>query len=139
MTETPDAEAVQLHKLVSTYLAIRTAMDEQEQLYEAVIKPMKEQYEVLSAAILDICNKHDADTIRTAVGTISRRITSRYWTSDWEALYKVVLDNEAPFLFEQRIHNSNMKQFLEEHPDAFPAGLQADRKYTISVRKPNAK
>lgn len=138
MTENTEEKAI-LHRLVSTYLRIRNAINEQEELFESVIKPLKEQHEVLADAILAICNKHDADTIKTTAGTISRRITSRYWTSDWDALYKVVLDNEAPYLLEQRIHNTNMKQFLEEHPDTFPAGLQADRKYTISVRKPTAK
>jgi hypothetical protein len=28
-----------------------------------------------------------------------------------------------------------MKQFLEEHPDLLPPGLNAEREYTISVRR----
>jgi hypothetical protein len=51
-------------------------------------------------------------------------------------MYQFINDNAAPFLLEQRIHNGNMKQFLQENPEAYPAGLQADNKYTIQVRRP---
>jgi hypothetical protein len=54
-------------------------------------------------------------------------------------MYKFMQEHEAMHLLEQRIHNGNMKQFLEENPDAMPAGLQADRKYTVQVRKPTSK
>jgi hypothetical protein len=30
-----------------------------------------------------------------------------------------------------------MKEFLENNPEAFPMGMQADRNYTVQVRKPN--
>jgi len=75
--------------------------------------------------------------IRETIET--RRVTQRYWTTDWDTLYKFIRENDAPFLLEQRIHNGNMKQFLEENPEAFPAGLQCDRKYAVTVRKPTGK
>jgi hypothetical protein len=64
---------------------------------------------------------------------------ARYWTSDWETMYRFIKENDVPQLLEQRIHNGNMKQFLQENPEAFPAGLQCDRKYVIQVRKPTNK
>jgi len=46
-----------------------------------------------------------------------------------------MLENQAPELLEKRIHQSNMKQFLEENPDLLPAGLNVDSEYTITVRR----
>jgi hypothetical protein len=54
-------------------------------------------------------------------------------------MYQFISENDAPFLLEQRIHNSNMRQFLEDNPDKLPIGLQNERKYTVQVRKPTAK
>ena len=33
---------------------------------------------------------------------------------------------------------TNLKQFLEENPNLLPAGLQADSKYTVVVRRSKA-
>ena len=86
--------------------------------------------------ILERCNEQNADSIRTPAGTISRRVSTRYWTTDWETMYDFINKNAAPFLLEQRIHNTNMRQFIQDNPDAYPAGLQADNRYTIQVRRP---
>jgi hypothetical protein len=46
-----------------------------------------------------------------------------------------MLEWEAPDLLEKRIHQSNMKQFLEDNPGTLPAGLNMDSQYTITVRR----
>jgi hypothetical protein len=73
------------------------------------------------------------------MGTVTRRTVTRYWTNDWESMYQFIKEQDAPFLLEQRIHNGNMRQFLEENPDTLPMGLNADTKYAITVRKPTNK
>ena len=42
-------------------------------------------------------------------------------------------------LLEQRVHQTNMKQFLKENPDLLPEGINVDSKYSISVRRSTAK
>jgi hypothetical protein len=42
-------------------------------------------------------------------------------------------------LLEKRISTLAMKQFLEDNPDLMPVGLQATRKYVVSVLKPRKK
>jgi hypothetical protein len=54
-------------------------------------------------------------------------------------MYQFIKEHDAPFLLEQRIHGTNMREFLETNPDAFPVGMQAERKYTVQVRKPTKK
>lgn len=128
-----------IEKLVATYIKMRTAIEELEEKHKQELAAVKEQFDVVSNAILEHCNTHNLDGFKTQYGTVSRRVASRYWTSDWDSMYNFILRHEAPQLLEQRIHNSNMRQFLEEHPDEFPVGMQADRKYTIQVRKPSVK
>lgn len=128
-----------IDELVSIYLKIRTAIEAKEEQHKTELQELKDQFDVVGNKLLEICNEQNMDSIRTPVGTISRRVSSRYWTSDWDSMYQFIKNNDAPFLLEQRIHNSNMRQFLEDNPDKFPAGLQNERKYTVQVRKPTAK
>ncbi len=128
-----------INELVSVYLKIRTAIQQKEEQHKQEIEALKQELDAITAPLLDLCNTENVDSIRTPVGTVSRRINSRYWTTDWGSMYEFIKNHDAPFLLEQRIHNGNMKQFLEENPDVVPAGLQADRKYVIQVRKPTAK
>lgn len=132
-------EEIPTDRLVAIYVKIRTAIQEKEEQHKAELAQLKEQFDVVSQKLLEVCNEQNADSIRTPFGTISRRVSSRYWTTDWESMYNFIKEHDAPYLLEQRIHNGNMKAFLEENPDVLPAGLQADRKYVIQVRKPTAK
>ena len=125
-------------KLVMVYRKIRAAIDEKEEAHKAEIGKLKEQMEQVSAKLLEICNTQNVDSLKTPQGTAMRRAVTRYWTSDWQSMYEFIKENDAPYLLEQRIHNTHMKQFLEEHPDKLPAGLQADSKYSIVVRRSKA-
>ena len=125
--------------LVKHYLSLRNALEQIKEEHKRVLEPLEEEFDLASQELLNVCNSQNADSIKTGEGTVSRRVSSRYWTSDWERMYQFIEENKAPFLLEQRIHNGNMKQFLEENPDKLPMGLQADRKYVIQVRKPNGK
>jgi predicted secreted Zn-dependent protease len=130
---------VPVDELVRIYRKIREAIETREEAFKEEVSALKGHLDTVSDALLSLCNEQNADSIKTKNGTISRRINQRYWTTDWESMYRFIRENDSPFLLEQRIHNGNMKQFLEENPDAFPAGLQCDRKYAITVRKPTNK
>ena len=128
-----------IEEVVSRYLETRTAIEEMETRHDEEIADLKTAFRELADELLLACNDQNVDGMRTAAGTVSRRISSRYWTSDWESMYKFIKDKDVPYLLEQRLHNGNMKQFLQENPDEMPPGLQADNKYVIQVRKPTAK
>lgn len=130
---------VKADELVLAYRRIRDAINEKEEAHKQVISTLKAQQDVISEALLALCNDQNLDSIRTAEGTVTRTTTTRYWTSDWESMYQFIKEQDAPYLLEQRIHNGNMKQYLEDHPDDLPVGLNADTKYVIRVRKPTSK
>lgn len=126
-------------ELVAAYLKIRSAIQFKEEAHKTEIEDLKAQQDVISEALLGLCSEQNVEGLRTKAGTVSRRIQTRYWTNDWSSMYDFIKEHDALYLMEQRIHNGNMKQFLEENPDTLPIGLQADRKYVITVRKPTAK
>lgn len=119
-------------RLVAVYLKIRNAIKDKDE----EIKSLKEQQDKVSDELLKLCESQEADGLKTPSGTVSRRVISSYWTSDWEQMYAFIKEQDAPHLLEKRIHNGNMKEFLADHPDLTPAGLQAKNRYAVSVRKP---
>lgn len=125
--------------LVLAYRKIRDAINEKEEAHKAEIAELKAQQDLVSDALLALCNEQNLDSIRTPAGTVTRTVNTRYWTNDWESMHKFIQEHEALYLLEQRIHNGNMKQFLEDNPDDLPVGLNADTKYVIRVRKPMSK
>jgi hypothetical protein len=50
-------------------------------------------------------------------------------------MHKFVIEHAVPELFDKRLNQTNMKQFLEENPELQPEGLKIDNEYVISVRK----
>jgi hypothetical protein len=130
-------EDVSASKLSSIYLKIRDARLELKSKYEEEDKQLEAQMDVIEAKLLDICKATDADSIKTQAGTVMRRVATRYWTNDWDSMYEFVKENDAYGLFEKRISQTNMKQFLEENPDKFPKGMLLDSQYKITVRRSN--
>ena len=130
---------IKADELVLAYRKIRDAIQEKEDAHKQEIASLRAQQELISDALLGLCNDQNLDSIRTSQGTVTRSTTTRYWTSDWESMYNFIKEQDAPYLLEQRIHNGNMRQFLEENPDQLPVGLNADTKYVIRVRKPTSK
>jgi hypothetical protein len=133
------ADKIPVEKLVAVYRKLRAAISDEEKAYEERLAPLKEKLELVSAELLEFCNEQNVDSVRTPAGTVSRRVQTRYWSTDWERFYQFIDEHNAHHLLEKRIHNTNMKQFLEENPDVLPVGLQADNKYAVYVRKPSEK
>jgi len=130
-------DEVSTSKLSAIYLKIRDARSELKAKYEEDDKQLEAQMDVIEAKLLEICKATDADSIKTQAGTVMRRVATRYWTNDWESMYNFVKENDAYGLFEKRISQTNMKQFLEENPDKFPKGMLLDSQYKITVRRSN--
>ncbi len=133
------SDKLPVEKLVAAYRKLRAAIAEEEEAFEAKVADLKEKLDYVSNELLEFCRDQNVDSVKTPAGTVSRRVQSRYWTTDWDQMYDFIAKNNAPFLLEKRIHNGNMKTFMEENPDALPVGLQVDNKYVVHVRKPTEK
>jgi hypothetical protein len=122
-------------KVAQAYISLRDARAEAKRVFEAQDEVLAEQMQVLETHLLDVCKQINADSIRTKAGTVIRSVKTRYWTNDWDSMYRLIHDRQAFGLLEKRLHQSNMKQFLEENPEVFPEGLNQDKEYTVVVRR----
>jgi len=136
MEEKLEDGAPDLGKLAAAYIRIRDKRQDMKRAFEAEDQVLEADMKLLEAEMLDICKQTNAETIRTKSGTIIRSIKSRYTTSDWDSMYRFISENDAFGLLEKRLHQTHMKQFLEENPDLLPMGLNVDREYTVVVRRP---
>ena len=124
-----------IDKIVAVYIKIRNAKEELTRDYEEKAAQLDEQMRTLKQKLLDISKETGVTKWGTEHGTAYRTIKNRYWTNDWESFYDFIYKQNEFGLLEKRIHQTHMKQFLEENPDLLPAGLNVDSQYTITVRR----
>ena len=132
---TPKISGVPLEQLTATYIKIRDARSDLKRNYERADEELANQLTLIEQEMLEVCKAIDASSIKTDAGTIIRSVKSRYWTNDWDSMYRFISENGAFALLEKRLHQTHMKQFLEENPDVQPAGLNVEREFTVVVRR----
>jgi hypothetical protein len=127
--------AVAVDKLVEAYIKIRDSRDEIKRDADNKMKELEAEMAVISQTLLNHFKESGIDKAGTPFGTAYRTIKSRYWTNDWESMYDFISENDAFDLLEKRLHQTNMKQFLEENPNLLPRGLNVDSEYSVVVRR----
>jgi hypothetical protein len=126
---------IPVEKLVKVYLRMNAKLGEIQAEFKAAETQLKTEMGRVKSALLTYCKEQNVESVRTGEGLFYRGVTTRYWTNDWESMGKFIVEHGAPDLFEKRLHQGNMKQFLEDHPDLLPPGLNVDSEYTVTVRK----
>ncbi len=125
--------------LVRVYIKMRTAKEKMVERHEAELSALTVQMDAVSQALLDICKATGQDGGKTESGTFSRTVKTRYWTSNWPAMYKVIKEHDMPQLLEQRVHQGNFKEYLKSNPEGMPEGMNVESKYAVTVTRPRAK
>ena len=114
---------VPVARLVNAYIKMRAKRADIKDAYEKEDATIAESMDVIKEALLKYCKDNGFNSVKTDAGTFFRSVRTKYWTSDWDS-------------FEKRLHQVNLKTFLDENPDAVPKGLNADSYYSISIRSP---
>ena len=122
-------------KLAKTYLRIRAERSILSAKYKEEDGNLIRQLDIIKQAMLDHCEDHNVESVRTSEGLFFRSAKKKYWVSEWDAIHKLIVEQNAPQLLDKRINQANMKEFLEENPDLKPEGLEIEEELTISVRK----
>jgi hypothetical protein len=121
-------------KLVKIYIKIRDKRDE----LSKQDAELEKQQELIQSELLEICKETGSDGLKTKYGSVSRRLSKRYWTSDWESFYEFIKEHNAFHFLHQRISNGNVDTFLAENPDLHPPGLNAEASHIVVVRRNRA-
>ena len=122
-------------KLARVYVKIRDARVELKNDFDKKDAELKADLDTIASQLLEICKQTNADTLKTSGGTVMRTVKTRYWTSDWEAMYDLIANTGELGLLEQRIHQGNMKEYLKDNPEKLPIGLNVDSRYDVIVRR----
>ena len=122
-------------QLVQVYIKIRDAKEIKQKQMEAEIKELEDQLDTVAQELLEICKTTGQDGGKTPFGSFTRSVKSRYWTSDWDSMYKFIREHDVPEILERRIHQGNFVDFIKENPDLMPAGVNVESKYSITVRR----
>lgn len=123
-----------LDKLVRIYMKMRDKL----KVLDAEVENVKAQQTEVKTAIKDMirANGDTATGVKTAYGTVSIIQKTRYTTNDWPSFQQFVVENDALDLFEKRIAQKNMAQFLADNKDLVPPGLNTTTEFDVSIRKP---
>ena len=136
MTEATEVrEEVPLEKLTRVYIKMREKKSEIDHEYNEKLNHLDGQMKAVKAAIIEHIKAIGAESLRTEAGTVYRTVRTMYTTTDWESMHKFILEHNVPELLEKRIQQTNMKAFLEEHPDTLPPGLNANMEYSVTVKR----
>ena len=122
-------------KMTSAFIKIRTERSVLSAKFKTEDDKLVRQQDILKRALLDYCENHGLESVRTSAGLFFRSSKTKYWTSDWEAMHKFIMEHNVPEFLDKRLNVTNIKQFLEENPNTVPDGLNIDKEFVISVRK----
>lgn len=128
-------KTIDADKLVKVYIKMRDAKSQMVAEHEAKVLDLEEKMALIEHELLDICKATGQDGGKTSHGSFTRTVKTRYWTNDWDAMYRFIKDHDAVELLERRVAQLNMKTFLQENPGLLPEGLNVDSKYSITVRR----
>jgi hypothetical protein len=134
-TETETPKPIDAQKLVSVYIKIRDAKAAKTKEMEAEIAVLDTQLEAIETELLELCKATGQDGGKTQFGSFRRSVKTRYWTSDWDAMYRFIKEHDAPQLLERRVSQTTFKEFLQENPDKLPEGMNVDSRYAITVTR----
>jgi hypothetical protein len=124
-----------IDKIVAVYIKIRNAKEDLTREYDAKVATLDDQMRTLKEELLKISKETGVTSFKTDNGTAYRTIKNRYWTNDWESFYGFMREHGTMELLEKRIHQTNMRDFLEDRPDVHPPGLNVDQEYEITIRR----
>jgi hypothetical protein len=122
-------------QLVKVYVKIRDAKAAKAKEMDEAIAVLDEQLDLVAQQLLEICKETGQDGGKTEFGSFTRKVSTRYNATNWDAMYKFVKEHDAFDLLERRISQLNLQTFLQENPDHMPEGLNVVSKYAITVRR----
>ena len=93
------------------------------------------QMDTIEKALLEICKQTGQDGGKTSHGSFTRTVKTRYEATNWPKMYEFIRAHNVPELLEQRVHQTNMKTFLQDNPGLLPEGMNVNSRYAVTVRR----
>ena len=125
-------------KLVKAYVKIRDAKREIDAEYKTKIGALQDQLDTIEQELLQLCKDTGQDGGKTDAGSFRRSVKTRYETSDWERMYEFVKEHGVPELLARHINQTAFSEFINQHPDLLPEGVNVVSRYAVTVTRARA-
>jgi hypothetical protein len=123
------------NKLVQVYIKMRDAKAKIMRDAEDEANDIQAQMDTIEKALLEICKQTGQDGGKTSHGSFTRKVKTRYEATNWPKMYEFIRAHNVPELLEQRVHQINMKTFLQDNPGLLPEGMNVNSRYAVTVRR----
>ena len=123
------------NEIVKIYVKIRDKKDEVKRKLGEQVALLDADLKVIEEELQERLKAAGATSVKTPNGTVYSTIKSKVWTDNWDSFYKFIEARGLFDLLERRIHQSNIKSFLEDNPDDIPEGLNVESKKSVTVRR----
>jgi Fe2+ or Zn2+ uptake regulation protein len=124
--------------LSNKYVEIRNEREAKREVFEEQDKVYSDQLAEIENKLIEIMLAENTTSMSTEKYTVIKRVTKRYNPTNWDSVYRLVDKYKAYGVLHKRIHDTNMRDFLEQHPEEYPEGLNVDSRYAVTVkRKPS--
>ena len=132
---TDKQDGISVDKLVRVYIKMREKREALTREYETAYEAISEKMRLVKNELLDQMRSANVESIRTTEGLVYRTVNKKYWTSDWDNFYNFIMEHNIPQVLERRVHQNNLKEFLENNPDLLPPGMNVDSEYSVTVQR----
>tara|TARA_R110000824_G_scaffold22757_3_gene82845 strand:+ start:113 stop:496 length:384 start_codon:yes stop_codon:yes gene_type:complete len=123
------------NEIVKIYVKIRDKKDEVKRKLGEQVALLDADLKVIEEELQERLKAAGATSVKTPNGTVYSTIKSKVWTDNWDSFYKFIEARGLFDLLERRIHQSNIKSFLDDNPDDIPEGLNIESIKTVTVRR----
>ena len=122
-------------ELSAEYMRLRTQREQLKADFTTEDQKLESEMGDIEQKLLEKMLASDLSSMSTSNAIILRRVDRRYSTTNWDEIYRLVDKHKAFGLLHKRIHDTNMKQFLEENPDEYPENLNVSSRHAVTVKR----
>ena len=122
-------------ELSAEYMRIRREREELKSKFTEEDGKLESRMGDIEQVLLEKMMAADLSSMSTSNAIVLRRIERRYSTNNWDDIYRLIEKHKAYGLLHKRIHDTNMRQFLEENPDEYPENLNVSSRHAVTVKR----
>jgi len=129
------SDEISVDELSAEYMRIRREREELKTKFSEEDGKLESRMGDIEQALLEKMMSADLSSMSTSNAIVIRRIERRYSTSNWDEIYRLIDKHKAYGLLHKRIHDTNMREFLEENPDEYPENLNVSSRHAVTVKR----
>jgi hypothetical protein len=129
------SDEISVDELSAEYMRIRREREELKSKFTEEDGKLDSRMGDIEQALLEKMMSADLSSMSTSNAIVIRRVERRYSTSNWDEIYRLIEKHKAFGLLHKRIHDTNMREFLEENPDEYPENLNVSSRHAVTVKR----